>query len=85
MTNVESSKVKRLLQVIQQVVARWGSTFRQSDARVWGWPRTPPNAPEGIVCWVHTWLLMPVPKTNAAGSGIVTRDMAGMIKGFSPV
>lgn len=84
MTNVECSKVKQLLQVTQKVVATWGFTFRQSEARVWSWPRTPPNAPERVVCWVHAWLLMPVPETNVAESKIVIRDMAGMIKGFSP-
>lgn len=48
------------------------------------WARMPPKAPEGPVCWDHSWLLMPSPEGGVAESQIVTRDAAGMIKGFSP-
>lgn len=34
LTKVEFSKIKQLLKVTQQVVAKWGFNLRQSDARV---------------------------------------------------
>lgn len=48
------------------------------------WARMPPNATEGTTCWVHAWLLLPVPKTDVAESKIVTGDAAAMIEEFPP-